>query len=103
MKKETIEKNNGILAKFMNVQVRTTETAITSYRPDKYWEVLMPVVKKVREILYNKNTKVSWNLGNQISLVANYMDLMKSFYEVDVFRTYKAVVKCVKSINRHTS
>lgn len=42
--------NNKLIAEFMDVQVRMNMMGEESYRPDKYWECLMPVVEKIEQV-----------------------------------------------------
>ena len=87
----TIE-NNRLIAEFMGVQVREYSTGGISYNPDKSWELLMPVVKRINSLkdlgLWNKHNIDRYNLTEalndvEIEEVYELIILFISWYNKD--------------------
>ena len=50
LKEEEIVENNTLLGRFLEVQFYITTDNKISFRPDKYWEHLMPIVEKIEKL-----------------------------------------------------
>ena len=95
------EEDNKLIAEFMDVQVRMNMMGEESYRPDKYWECLMPVVEKIEHTSAYINIK-----GCHVKISTSAIDLGKLLW-VDVNAptkleaVYKAVVKFIRWYNEN--
>lgn len=105
MKINSTMNNNKLIAEFMDVQVRMNMMGEESYRPDKYWECLMPVVDKIESFeddhrccKYNVNIQQCW-----VEIIDN--ENSDEIVAVDGYdkkaAIYNAVVEFIKWYNKN--
>ncbi len=107
---ETIE-SNKLIAEFMEVQVRESADGGLSYRPDKYWECLMPVVEKIESLKFGNNcsTRFQFEIRGKLCLVhdkfkierKDFLSLYYKNYETKIEAVYNAVVEFIKLYNEN--
>ena len=122
MKTQTTEQidiiqGNKLIAEFMGAELEGTMKGKLVYgikgpcsgKTDFYypselkyhasWDWLMPVVEKIKELMYDQDMNVKGSLGNKIKYVTLYTAIFESFQQVDINKTYTAVVEFIKWSN----
>ena len=98
-----IEESNKLIGKFMDIQVRTRVVGGISYRPDKYWECLMPVVEKINSLGYH--TMINGVDFHNHQWTAIYNKDRVTIANIHGYslkdNTYKAVIKFIKWYNKN--
>lgn len=105
-----IIENNKLIAEFMKVQVKTYTDDTISYRPDLYWEVLMPVVEEIKDLNLTIGVSMSFsNLesGTKCIILSNWpndedatLRIIKIHKEA-LIAIYESVIEFIKWYNKN--
>jgi hypothetical protein len=87
-----ITQKNLLIARFMGIQVKVDMMGNDSYRPDLYWENLMPVVEKIEQMNEEKFDYVNYD---------KYQKVLALHISCGRDVVYKAVVEFIKWYNEN--
>jgi len=120
MDKATISENNKLIAEFMGWKERNLpvsfgggEIWISQHKTSTFcskigeemfhesYDWLMPVVEKIKTLVYKEDFKVKGSLGERIKCVQLYTNIFLTFKDCNIATTYKTVIEFIEWYNEN--